>query len=85
MRTYLKNLIEEKGVELNDTITKLEDKGHFGVTYKMLVDFIVKKLPKNLKNEIRDKLTYIDFKNGDVFHYLDFLAIGMVTVAVENF
>lgn len=84
MKRYLKNLIEEKGVDLEDTITELEEIDHFGVTYKMLVDFIAN-LPQHIKSEIRDKLVYIDFKNGDVFHYLKFIAVGMVTVSVEDF
>jgi hypothetical protein len=73
MKTYLKNLITEKGFSLEDEITI---KGHFGVTYQMLVDFIVE--AKQYHKEIRKTLVYIDFKDGNVFHYLDHLAVGMI-------
>lgn len=73
MRTYLENLITEKGTDLEDTIN-LE--GHFGLTYQMLVDFIVNM--REYHKQIRKTLVAIDFQNGDVFHYLDYLAKGMV-------
>lgn len=74
MRNYLENLITEKGTDLNDTI-QLE--GHIGLTYQMLVDYIVE-VAKPYHQQIRTTLVKIDFQNGDVFHYLDFLAKGMI-------
>lgn len=74
MRRYLTNLIEEKGRSLEDTI---ELDGHFGLTYAMLVDFIVVEA-KDYHGQIRKTLVAIDFQNGDVFHYLHHLAAGMV-------
>jgi hypothetical protein len=73
MRTYLNNLITEKGVSLDSTINL---DGHFGLTYKMLVDFICD--AKEYHSQIRTTLVKIDFHNGDVFHYLNHLANGMV-------
>ena len=73
MRTYLNNLITEKGTNLESTIN-LE--GHFGLTYEMLVDFICE--AKEYHTQIRTTLVKIDFMNGDVFHYLNHLANGMV-------
>ena len=73
MKKYLKTLIEEKGKCTDDEIT-LE--GHFGLTYQMLIDFI-EQAPEYHK-QIRKTLVMIDFKNGDVFHYLKHLAGGMV-------
>lgn len=73
MRTYLNNLITEKGKDLDSTINL---DGHFGLTYQMLVDFICD--AKDYHSQIRTTLVKIDFKNGDVFHYLDYLAAGMV-------
>lgn len=69
MRTYLTNLITEKGVDL-DTEIKID--GHIGFTYQILIDCI-EDVPQ-FHDEIKTKLVQIDFKNGDVFHYLDFLA-----------
>lgn len=73
MRTYLENLITEKGVDLE---TDIDIDGHIGLTYQMLVDFIVE--AKQHHKQIRDTLVLIDFKNGDVFHYLKYLAEGML-------
>ena len=73
MRTYLENLITEKGVSLESEI-KID--GHIGLTYQMLVDYIVEMKPYH--KEIRKTLVMIDFKNGDVFHYLDYLTKGML-------
>lgn len=73
MRNYLENLITEKGISLESEIN-LE--GHFGLTYQMLVDYIVE--AKQYHNQIRTTLVKIDFLNGDVFHYLNYLAVGMV-------
>ena len=74
MRKYLINLIQEKGVSLDD---QLDIDGHFGITYQMLVDFICI-IGKSHHKQIRTTLVAIDFKNGDVFHYLHHLAVGML-------
>jgi hypothetical protein len=42
----------------------------------MLIDYIQE--AKQYHNEIKTTLVKIDFLNGDVFHYLDYLASGMV-------
>jgi len=73
MAEYLTNLITEKGTSLNDEI-KLE--GHVGLTYNMLVEYVAH--ATEYHKQIRDTLVKIDFVNGDVFHYLDYLAAGMV-------
>ena len=63
----------EKGTSLDSTINL---DGHFGLTYEMLVDFICE--AKEYHTQIRTTLVKIDFANGDVFHYLNHLAEGMV-------
>jgi len=74
MKQYLKTLIEEKGKELD---TEIQIDGHFGLTYEMLFDFI-EQMPE-YHEQIRKTLVIIDFKNGDIFHYLTHLANGMLT------
>lgn len=73
MKTYLTTLIEEKGKSL-DTCINLE--GHFGLTYEMLIDYI--NGATQYHKQIKTTLVKIDFLNGDIFHYLDYLAAGMV-------
>lgn len=72
MKKFLTTLIKEKGKSLDTEITI---EGNFGVTYEMLVDYI--QGAKEYHAQIKNTLVEIDFKNGDVFHYLDFLAAGM--------
>ena len=79
MRTYLENLITEKGVSLDSEI-KID--GHIGLTWQMLVDYIVE--AKEYHPQIRKTLVVIDFKNGDVFHYLTHLANGMIAALGLN-
>ncbi len=74
MKTYLENLITEKETDLETTINI---DGHIGITYQMLIDYIVE-VGTAYHEQIRTTLVKIDFLNGDVFHYLNFLAEGMV-------
>ena len=79
MKTYLNNLITEKGQDLDSFMPGLIEDPIFGenmLTYETLIDFIVKN--KAYHSQIRKTLVMIDFKNGDVFHYLTHLANGMI-------
>ena len=73
MRTYLNNLITEKGIA---TSSEIAIDGHYGLTYDMLIDFICE--AKDYHKEIRSTLVKIDFLNGDIFHYLNHLTKGML-------
>ena len=77
MNQYLVNLIEEKGKSLE---TPVVIEGHFGMTLANIVEFICSLSDKDQK-ECRNKLVYIDFKNGDVFHFLQYIAEGMAKLA----
>lgn len=70
---YLKNLIEEKGRSVDDSV--IID-GHFGITWQHLIDF-VDQMPQDITDPIRYNLIEIDFKNGNVFDYLQYLAESM--------
>lgn len=71
--SYMKTLIEEKVRDLDDEI-KID--GHFGFTYQMLIERIA--AYKDVSNRIKDMLVAIDFKNGDIFHFLDGMAKSYV-------
>lgn len=73
IKKFLSTLIQEKGASVDDAI-KLG--GHYGLTWSVLIDFI-EDMPEH-HAVIRQTLVSIDFKNGDVFHYLRHLANGMV-------
>jgi hypothetical protein len=72
-RRWLELMIDEKGADLEGNI-KID--GHFGLTWTMLLDFL-EQVPEYHK-DFKHNLVYIDFKNGDIFHYLTHLAKGMI-------
>lgn len=74
MATYLTALISEKGRSVE---AALPVEGHINLSYQNLIEFI-DQMPAPVQKQIRDTLVMIDFKNGDVFHYLDFLVQGMI-------
>ncbi len=73
IENYLTALITEKGASIHDEINL---PGHFGLTWETLINFIGQH--PEYHQAIRTTLVKIDFKAGDVFHYLTHLATGMV-------
>jgi hypothetical protein len=71
---YMTNLITEKGHSIN---ADLDREGHIGLTYEHLIEFIVS-MPTNVQIAVRDMCVMIDFHNGNVFDYFDYLINGMV-------
>lgn len=76
---FTKTMIEEKGRELDDEISL---PGHFGYTYGMLLKSL-DSMPE-YRNQIKSNLSKIDFKNGNIFHFLDYLARGVTGELVIN-
>lgn len=72
-RIWLEIMIDEKGVDIDSEI-KID--GHFGLTYKSLIEFL-EGVPEEHK-KIKNSLIYIDTKNGNIFHYINRLAECMV-------
>lgn len=72
---YITTLIEEKGFSTQDEINI---DGHYGLNWEMLIDFVSAPEMKQYHDQIRNTLVKIDFMNGDVFHYLRHLAVGML-------
>ncbi|WP_042369809.1 hypothetical protein [Bacteroides neonati] len=75
MARYIETLLEEKNISSETSL--LENEGNIGLTVDMLVDFIYS-MPKNIVNQVETTFRKIDFKNGDVMPYIEFLAKGMV-------
>jgi len=74
MKKYLETLISEKSAADIDTgFTVQGPSGDNHMTYQNVVDAIVA-APKSEQKVIRGTLVMIDFRNGDVFHYLRHLA-----------
>ena len=80
-KKYFLDLIEEKGVDLDSdvriTMRDPEYTHHIGFTYLYLIDELCD-LPVKIQTKIQDTLIKIDYRNGDVFEYLDYLSIPIL-------
>ena len=74
MKTYLTNLLTEKGIDITDDMPV---DGHFGLTYEMQIDFICS-MPQPMQQQIRKNFVKIDFLNGDIFHFWNHMTTGML-------
>jgi len=72
---YLEILLEEKNISSETNL--LENEGNLGLTIQMLIDFIYS-MPANIRKQVENTFRKIDFMNGDVMNYINFLAKGMV-------
>lgn len=79
--TYIETLLKEKGISVYNFL--LIEEGHIGLTIEMLVDFIYS-MPSNMITDIEKTFRQIDFNNGNVKEYIDFLANGMVECMEMN-
>tara|TARA_R110002020_G_scaffold226121_1_gene436514 strand:+ start:994 stop:1236 length:243 start_codon:yes stop_codon:yes gene_type:complete len=78
MRNYLETLIEEKGLDLEDTIIEVEGKdwGMNMIPLGCVVDFIMSS-GKDNQMSVKNTLVKIDFHNGDVMHFFKHVASFM--------
>lgn len=78
MTQYLTTLIQEKGVSVNDDIDLKSNDGtvHVGLEWIDLIAYI--EIAPEYHGQIKTMIVRIDFENGDVFRYLNYLAQGMV-------
>lgn len=72
---YIQTLLQEKNISLDTTL--LEGDSMFGLTVEMLLDFIYS-LPNRVIKQIESTFRQIDFRNGNVMNYVEFLAKGMI-------
>ena len=73
MKTYLNNLVTEKGLDLEMSI---EVNGESGINF-MTLETVVEHIliaPKHEQQKIKSILVQIDFRNGDVLHFFKHLA-----------
>ena len=74
INNVLTNMITEKG---QSVYTEVVRDGHFGLTWQHLIEFCDQISPVDQQNII-NTITKIDFYNGDVFHFLNYLVDGMI-------
>ncbi len=74
MKTAIERMFQEKGIDLENDV---EIEGHIGLTIQMVFDYIYQ-MPTHIQKKVARTFIQIDFKNGDVMHYVKFLAKGIV-------
>jgi hypothetical protein len=75
---WLDTFLEEKGIDLEETFTLLNSEGveNF-MPYAVVIEHI-KIAPQHEQKAIKEMIVKIDFKNGDVRHFLRHLAQAIV-------
>ena len=76
---YLRTLLNEKGISEDYVFSFDTDDfwGHHIIPMEVVIEFIDNLDPKTQK-QIKDTLVMIDFKNGDILHYLEFITRKMI-------
>lgn len=72
---FLETMMEEKGLNPDGFV---ERDGHTNLSYRNLIEFIEHEVDEKDQKAIHDMLVKIDFANGDIEHYLNFLIDGML-------
>ena len=78
---YLTTLLSEKGISL-DHVFEIKSDTLFGNHYvpmEVVIEFIGS-LSKHTQNEIREVLVKIDFNNGNILHFIEYITKGMVQI-----
>lgn len=81
MKDYLRRLLDEKGIS-QDYVFTLDTNdywGHHIIPMEVLIEFIDNMNPQT-QTQIKQKLVVIDFKNGDILHFLEFITRKMIEV-----
>lgn len=76
MNSFFRTMVEEKGILNNEF-----EVTHNGMTHFMNVEIVIELIesaPKHEQRKIKDTFSMIDFKNGDLMHYIKFLAEAFV-------
>ncbi len=78
-RNYLTLLLKEKGISLQHTFEIPSDSlfGNHFVPMEVVLEFI-ESLDNQTQSKIKETLVLIDFKNGNVLHYMEYITKGMV-------
>jgi hypothetical protein len=71
---WLETFLDEKGIDLEEGFTVSGPGGPNHMQYAHVVTAIVENAPPHEQAAIKDQLVRIDFRNGDVRHYLRHLA-----------
>ena len=73
MKTYLNNLLNEKGINRELDLNIEGNSGLNIIPLQVVIDAIIN-TNKEEQDQIKKTLVMIDFKNGDVMHYIKHLS-----------
>ena len=73
MKTYINNLISEKGLDLETRIEVEGQSGTNSIPLQFVIDGIIATNEQE-QQQIRNTLVKIDFHNGDIMHFFKHLA-----------
>ena len=77
MATFFRKMIEEKDL-LNEVISVEHDKIQHIVEVSFLLE-VIENASEREKEQIKNTFSIIDFKNGNLMHYLKFLAEAYIS------
>ena len=76
MKSFFRRMAEEKGI-INDSImVEVDDLIHI-MNVSQIID-LIEIAPEHEKAVIKDNFSKIDFMNGDLKHYIEFLAKAFI-------
>ena len=76
MKNYLHNLLGENNIDLKTTLSVNGASGSNVIPVGVVVEYILI-TTKAEQRSIRDVLVAIDYKNGDIMHFIKHLALAI--------
>lgn len=76
MKNFERRMLEEKGLMDHTLEFEVEGLNH-SMPVEVVVEFI-ENLPSEIRSNIKNQFSKIDFLNGDLLDYVTFLANGIV-------
>jgi len=73
---WFDTFLSEKELDETDFIIEKDGFTHI-LEWDVLISFI-KSLSMQEKEKIKEKIVYIDFRNGDICHFFEYLAKGYI-------
>jgi hypothetical protein len=73
---WLNTFVDEKGLD-RDYEFKVPDHPIYGAVVGLTLDIVIKALvgaPADIQKKVKDKLVLIDYANGDVMHFFQYIA-----------
>ena len=77
LENYIKRYLKEKNIDINESVFIEDGQITHQVRIKTIIKFITK-LDNQSQLDVYKKFEMIDFINGNVMHFIKFIATGMI-------